>query len=232
MREDICTIPISEVFEQKCGCPICNMKKMLNDRIVDYILGAAMMEPAVRIKTNELGFCKDHLTQMIAMPNKLSLALILETHLDHINEQLFKKKLFKINAKRSAYKAAKIENTCFACESIEWGMQNLLKTLFLTYREQYEFRQLFNQQQFICLPHYRLLIEMATDFLSKKPLSDFNEDCTNLTNSYLLSLKDDIHDFTKLFDYRNENGDNLDKAKSSIARTTSFLTANADSEEL
>ena len=29
MREDICTIPISEVFEPKEGCPICRMRDTL-----------------------------------------------------------------------------------------------------------------------------------------------------------------------------------------------------------
>ena len=49
MRESILTIPVSEIFEPKCGCPICTMRDMLEQRTVDYIMGAAMMEPAVRI---------------------------------------------------------------------------------------------------------------------------------------------------------------------------------------
>ncbi len=33
MREDICTIPISEVFEPKEGCPICRMRDTLENRV-------------------------------------------------------------------------------------------------------------------------------------------------------------------------------------------------------
>ena len=29
MRESILTIPINEVFEQKCGCPLCTMRNEL-----------------------------------------------------------------------------------------------------------------------------------------------------------------------------------------------------------
>ena len=29
MREDICSIPISEIFEPKDGCPFCRMRDML-----------------------------------------------------------------------------------------------------------------------------------------------------------------------------------------------------------
>ena len=60
MREDICSIPISEIFEPKDGCPFCRMRDMLEDRMATYITGAAMMEPDVRIETNRQGFCKDH----------------------------------------------------------------------------------------------------------------------------------------------------------------------------
>ena len=54
MREDICSIPISEIFEPKDGCPFCRMRDMLEDRMATYITGAAMMEPDVRVETNRL----------------------------------------------------------------------------------------------------------------------------------------------------------------------------------
>lgn len=55
MREDICSIPISEIFEPKDGCPFCRMRDMLEDRMATYITGVAMMEPDVRVETNRLG---------------------------------------------------------------------------------------------------------------------------------------------------------------------------------
>ena len=61
MRDDICTIPVSEVFEESDGCPICRMYETVEDRIITYILGDAMMEPDVRIETNKVGFCEKHL---------------------------------------------------------------------------------------------------------------------------------------------------------------------------
>ena len=59
MRDDICTIPVSEGFEEKDGCPLCRMRAIAEKRVIDYIMGAAMMEPDVRLNTNELGFCRD-----------------------------------------------------------------------------------------------------------------------------------------------------------------------------
>ena len=54
MREDLCSIPIHDVFLPKDGCPFCRMRDMLEDRMATYITGAAMMEPDVRGETNRL----------------------------------------------------------------------------------------------------------------------------------------------------------------------------------
>ena len=35
MREDICSIPINELFEPKKGCPLCRMDEMLEQRLAD-----------------------------------------------------------------------------------------------------------------------------------------------------------------------------------------------------
>ena len=92
MREDICTIPVSEVFEPKDGCPICRMRDTVETRMVEYIMGAAMMEPDVRMETNRRGFCEDHFRKMLGQKNRLSLALMLESRLIEIKEQVFDKK--------------------------------------------------------------------------------------------------------------------------------------------
>ena len=33
MRNDICTIPVTEIFEINDGCPICRMKKIIEERM-------------------------------------------------------------------------------------------------------------------------------------------------------------------------------------------------------
>ena len=52
MRESILTIPVNEVFEPREGCPICAMRNTVEQHISEYIMGAAMMEPDVRMETN------------------------------------------------------------------------------------------------------------------------------------------------------------------------------------
>lgn len=75
MRENICTIPVSEVFDKQEGCPICRMYNTLEERAIEYITGAAMMEPDVRVVTNKKGFCGNHITKLANKRSGLSLAL-------------------------------------------------------------------------------------------------------------------------------------------------------------
>lgn len=47
-----------------------------------------MMEPDVRIKTNEQGFCKTHYDMMFTRKNRLGMALMLESHLAEIKKEV------------------------------------------------------------------------------------------------------------------------------------------------
>ena len=73
MRESIYTIPLNDIFEVEDGCPLCRMRRLLENRCVEYIMGAAMMEPDVRIETNRYGFCQEHFSVMLKQKNRLSL---------------------------------------------------------------------------------------------------------------------------------------------------------------
>ena len=135
MRDDICTIPISEVFEENDGCPICRMYKTVEEHIVSYIMGAAMMEPDVRQVTNKTGFCEKHYRQMLGRRGRLQLALMLESHLDDINANILSDKLFRSD-KSKGDKAKNVTDSCFICDKIEWGMTRMIETLYKTYENE------------------------------------------------------------------------------------------------
>ena len=157
MRESILTIPVTDIFEPKCGCPICRLRDTLEQRTVEYIMGAAMMEPDVRMETNKLGFCKTHFEQMRACKNRLSLALMLQSHLQDMQKHIFtRKKMFEGKTVKQK-KVSAVNNECFVCSKVDWGMSRILVTLFEMYVQQRDFRDLFAQQEMLCLPHYDLL---------------------------------------------------------------------------
>lgn len=226
MRESILTIPISEIFDPRCGCPICRMRDMLEDRCVEYIMGAAMMEPDVRIETNRLGFCKTHFDKMLAQKNRLSLALMLQTHLQEINDGIFTRKGLFDNKKSKLNKLASVNNDCFVCSKIQWGMERLLVTFFEMFSKSEEFRKLFSEQEMLCLNHYDMLIAVAPSKLSKNEVDGFVSTCQALTKKYLDTLIADVSHFCNMYDYRN-TGANADwgNSRDSIERAIKFLTS-------
>lgn len=225
MRESILTIPISEILDPKEGCPVCRMRNMLESRTVEYIMGAAMMEPDVRIETNRAGFCSAHFTQMLGQKNRLSLALMLQTHLDETRDQLFsRRKLFEPKNARKK-RLSEINESCFVCEKVDWGMERLMRTFFEMYKNP-EIKQLLSEQEYICLPHFDLLQSIAPNYLQKQELDSFNELCGQLTRKYMDTLYEDVSKFCSMYDYRSSGKDaDWGNSRDSIERAIGFLTS-------
>ena len=225
MRDSILTIPISEILEPKDGCPICRMRNMLEQRTVEYIMGAAMMEPDVRIETNRAGLRMTGLSVEEIQKNRLSLALMLQSHLDEVHKGLFsRKKLFEPKNARKQ-KLSEINESCFVCEKIDWGMERLMRTFFEMYGDR-EVRTLLGEQEYICLPHYDLLQSLAPKHLQKQELDSFIKLCGELTEKYLLTLYEDVSKYCSMYDYRNTGKDaDWGNSKDSIERSIAFLTS-------
>ncbi len=228
MRADITNIPISEVFDPKEGCPICRMRNMLEQRMAEYITGAAMMEPDVRIETNRLGFCYDHFRMILKQRNRLGVALILESHLDEMEKAIFKGGLPLVGtgAKSQAKKAAARTETCFICNQVDWAMERMLATVCRLWESEREFRRLFEEQEALCLPHFTQLVSRAQKNMNKHSINDFSKAAAALSKQYLETLRGDVSHFCKMFDYRNSGeGADWGNSRDSVERAIWFLTS-------
>ncbi len=226
MRSDITNIPISEVFDPKEGCPICRMRNTLEKRMAEYITGAAMMEPDVRIETNRLGFCIDHFRDILKERNRLGVALILESHLAQTDQEIFKGlPVLGKSGKKQAKHAASHGKTCFICQQVDWAMERMLATVCRLWENEKEFRQLFDEQEALCLPHFSLLVQTAETNMNKKNIGDFSKAASALSRRYLSELQHDVSHFCKMFDYRN-NGENADwgNSRDAVERAVWYLT--------
>lgn len=228
MREDICSIPINELFEPRDGCPLCRMERMLEQRLADYITGAAMMEPDVRIETNRLGFCGPHFDAICRVGSRLSVALILESHLKEVETRVFsgeeeKKRRFGGSA------APGPGETCFICENLQKNRTHLVESLLHLWAREPEFRKLYREQECICLPHSRLLLKAAAG-LPKKTAAAFREDTKALSLRYLQTVEQDVTHFCRMFDYRNKEAD-WGSSKDAIERSIAYLTGRMAPEE-
>ncbi|MGN0597110.1 MAG: DUF6062 family protein [Ruminiclostridium sp.] len=227
MRESILTIPINEVFEPQCGCPICRMRNTIEEHICEYIMGAAMMEPDVRIETNKLGFCHTHFEMLLQQNNRLSLGLMLNTHLETLRSEIFEKKNIFFSKGAKAKKASEIEGTCFVCSKVDWGVDHTLETLFTMYQKDESFRRLFREKEYICIPNYNLLLSKANTKLTKGDLNSFVKDLDKLISDYMAQLNEDVNTFCNSFDYRNAgklHTPEYEHVRTSVDRAIEFIT--------
>ena len=230
MRESILTIPVNDVFGPKEGCPICRLRDGIEEHICEYIMGAAMMEPDVRIDTNKQGFCHTHYNQLLQQNNRLSLGLMLSTHMAEKEKELFGSKL----AIGKGKKTEQVGTTCFVCSKVSWGINHTLETVFRMYVKEPEFKRLFSQQEYICIPHYKLLLNQGSAQMSKGDFAQFRKALEELTDNYMKSLTADVEQFCLSFDYRNAgnlHNAEMEHVRTSVQRAVEFLTGRKAEEK-
>ncbi len=230
MKEVIYTIPINDAYDVKCGCPICRIEKKLNTESLEYIMGAAMMEPDVRIETNKLGFCSEHFSAMLEMKNRLSLALMLQSYLAELQEKAFPEKTSFMTKKEFEGISAKLSEStqnCFVCSRVSEKLSQYIRNIIYLWQSDEEFREKTRAQEYFCPKHLSLLFESARNTLSKRNYGKFCDDHFIGTRRVLSSLSEDVTKFCNSYNYMFRDVP-LGDAKFSAERTISFLTKGED----
>lgn len=229
--ERIYTIPVNEAFDASaadpaCGCPMCALYRKLEEDELSLILGGSMMEPDVRIRTNELGFCGTHFDKLFGRKNRLGLGLILESHLAEVQKSLSSHGLAGMLSGRASTvteATRRLEGSCYICERIERNFAGMTSTVALLYEEDSAFRKKVENQPWFCLPHLRRLLECGRANLSKKLYAEFAKSVMLPVDKYLEALSGDVSWFCKKFDYRYGE-EPWYNSKDSVERAIAFLS--------
>ncbi|MBE7039637.1 MAG: ABC transporter substrate-binding protein [Ruminococcaceae bacterium] len=213
MREKIYTIPLSEAYETPSECPFCLLEEKLEKEAVEYALGASMMEPDSRIISNEKGYCRRHFKMMLSGQKALSLALVLETHLE---ESV--KKLKEAKKEPSAHKMFKkgsndellcvvdsINSSCVICEKLTETLDKFSEVFWYLYKTESDFKQKVLKSQGFCLPHFYQLMSKIDLELSGKAKQKARAEICELEIANLERINEEVSWFTKKFDYRFTN---------------------------
>ena len=228
MAETIYTIPINEVLEEnmKVGsdsCPFCTLAAKLESDELELILGASMMEPDIRIKTNEQGFCPDHFSKMLRISKRLPLALMLESHLGKLSSDLGKKGIFKPSPDKTAKILDSLSRSCYICSRVGYNMTRLISNTVHIYQTDEEFRKKLSAQPYVCITHSAALLKAASDEMNKRQYAEFSESLCALVYRHLGELCEDVSDFAKSFDYRYAGETLSPQTKQSVERAIRFL---------
>lgn len=215
MKETIYTIPINDAFSKDSECPLCEfIKKEEKDRI-EYALGASMMEPDARQLSNEKGYCQRHTSMMYDFGNKLSHALVLETRLKYISDEIdklkssfrpVKKKLFAKNEKATDIKGIS-SSSCVICERLNYVYEAFMKNLFYMYKTDSQFRDKFFASKGFCISHFNDLLICGKKYLPANEFNEFYPKLCELEKNNTDRCLEDVTWFTKKFDYRFKNED-------------------------
>ena len=81
MKEKLYTLPVTDAFHLNTECPLCILRRDLEERYIDSLMNSEYMEPECRIRSNRLGFCASHNEMLCGRQNKLGMALMTHTHL-------------------------------------------------------------------------------------------------------------------------------------------------------
>lgn len=225
-NEKIYTIRITEAMNEKCGCPLCAVEQKLERDEIERILGASMMEPDVRIKTNEQGFCHKHMEMLLAEPKRLSMALMLKTLIEEHAKRLYSGCVPLLQKSPDPKKQVSVlssnKNSCYLCSRINEFMNGTYSTFLYLYKSDAEFDSRLKEQPYICTKHTRILFEMAQKALPKDVLREFAKTVNEINLGYTSQLIEDIDWFCKKFDYRYKDED-WKNSKDSVERAVKFL---------
>ncbi len=214
MKEELYTIPVNDIFDRECECPICEMKRVLDEDAVSFAMGSSYMQDDIRMITDEVGFCQHHIQLMYKVENRLGLALMLDTHMKRVIKDV--EKLAKKGAKSGGFFSKKEESpltaytnklskSCYLCDRIEHTYDRYVATMFYLYENDSKFVEKFRKCKGFCLEHYGMLRDMAPDKLSGNNKDAFIKALDEIFMENFKRVEEDVAWFIEKYDYRNHD---------------------------
>ena len=140
---------IKDKFKVDCECPLCEIKKIVEEQFLHEFLNDAVMEDNTRIRVGKKGFCSRHFDMLFSRPNKLSVALQIGTRADKIMEIITETKSVK-GAIKQAEALKKSATTCVICDLVEESMVKYYKTIAQMFaREKLFYKTLISSKVFV-----------------------------------------------------------------------------------
>ena len=212
MKEKLYTIPLSEAYETISECPFCLLEEKLELEAVEYSLGASMMEPDERIVSNEKGYCRRHFKMMLEEKQALSLALVLDTHLNELIKKIkdssakpHAKKLFSKEEDSLLGVLSDNSSKCVICDKIENTLDKFAEVFWYLYKTEDDFKEKVLSSKGFCLEHFYKVMSKIDCELSSKAKEKARNEIIELEIKNLERINEEVNWFTKKFDYRFTN---------------------------
>ena len=214
-KEEIYTIPVNDAFKEDCECVLCHLYGTLEKDSVDFVLGPSYMESDVRVLTNDMGFCQKHFIQLYSQSNRLGVALMLESHMKQLRENLKERTATSPKANRFSFRKKSEEkglsdytshavNSCYICHRVDGFFERYLETLFYLWKKDPTFKDKFVASKGFCLEHFGMLYDLAPKHLNQNQLDEFLPILLKVQEENFDRVIGDLEWFITKFDYRFE----------------------------
>ncbi len=201
-------------------CPLCALICGAERSYLSSFQGSRVMEPTVRVKTNESGFCTAHYKRLYRGENKLGLGLVLHTHLQTWLPRL-RAGLAEASAPEEKTRKRRkdgdgpldglmeilggLRDSCFICSMLDMDLDRYIETILYLRKEDGGFRETLLASRGFCLEHFRAVVSKARTGLRGQDLSRFMEDLAPIMIRSLEGLERDLLNFTQLFQDANRS---------------------------
>jgi hypothetical protein len=214
------TIPVWDAVKQDTGCPLCYLREQ-NERLdVERFLGGSVMEPDVRVKVNEKGFCPRHQQMLYEQKNRLGHALLMQSRLTQVRGEtlpLLENALNDMKGGRllkgdksgalaaAARAIAEKTSGCVICDSVAEHTERYARTLLHLYKTDESFRDAFGASHGVCMKDLPTLLTLADETLRGDQLKALVRTLYEMEKRELEQAQSDLDGFCVKFDYRNHD---------------------------
>jgi hypothetical protein len=213
---------VHDAYKDGGQCPLCACMESVERSYLLSFQGSRVMEPNVRVKTNESGFCSEHYLRLYRGENKLGLGLVVHTHL---KERLpgIKAAMEGVIQTGGAVKGRKAEEAaagridalarslealisrCFICEMLSRDLERYCYTIVYLWKSDPDFLPVFRGSRGFCLSHFVTILAKARETLRGDELTRFLRELVGLMVESLEGLERDLFGFTQLFHDANRS---------------------------
>ncbi len=191
---------IIDKFKENSECPLCEIQKVVEEQFLHEFLNDAVMEDSTREKVNKYGFCSNHFDKLFFRPNKLSVALQIQTRTDFLNKIIVETSSAK-GAKKQGETLDSALSSCIICNLTNKSMEKYYKTIANLFSKDKEFIKLFYTSKGFCLNHYSSLLKYCAYANAFK--SEYAKALTAVQKRNFERIKEEINRFCNKHDYRN-----------------------------
>jgi hypothetical protein len=221
---------VHDAYERPGECPLCVLLAAAEETYLRSFTHSRVMEPNVRVQTNESGFCPTHYRRLYEGENKLGLALIVHTHLVEklpmltaaIDDASRPEKRGRDRQDRALAALSSFRESCFLCGLLSEDLDRYCFTILYLWGRDPGFGPVFRASKGFCIRHFVDLSAAARKLLRADRREAWMAETAPLMKESLQRLEQEVLAFTQLH-RASHAGPGVGEERTALARALQKL---------